>query len=262
MVPSHVSSFRLGADLPAASILDAVINASLDAVLIHQPPTRITAWNLAAERLFGWSLEEVDRVVLGELFPRQVRHDVQVLIDAAMRGEAVASYECEARRRDGLPLLITMSLWPVFGGRDSPVAALLVARDTTEQRLAQATLAEVESRVRESEALSQVGSWLWDLGTGTVQWSDECHRIHGIDPLDFDGTIASHLAVVHAVDRQRVRDALQRAAVVVSEFDETYRVLRPDGAVHLVRARARTVTDATGAALGLRGVIRSAVRPG
>ena len=76
-----------------------------------------------------------------------------------------------------------------------PVAAVLIGRDITEQRLAQASLAEVEARVRESEALANVGSWLWDLRTGTVQWSDEFHRIHGVDPLDFDGTLEAHLAL-------------------------------------------------------------------
>lgn len=66
-----------------------------------------------------------------------------------------------------------------------------VVRDITEQRLARAILAEVEFRLREGEALSHIGSWLWDLRTGAVQWSTEFHRIHGVDPFDFDGTFDS-----------------------------------------------------------------------
>ena len=73
---------------------------------------------------------------------------------------------------------------------------VVVARDVTEQHLAQATLAEIDARLEEAEALSDVGSWLWDLRTGAVQWSTEFHRIHGIDPLDFAGTFESYMELI------------------------------------------------------------------
>ena len=77
--------------------------------------------------------------------------------------------------------------------RDGCCGIVGVARDITEQRLAQAALAETEARLREAEALAHVGRWLWDVGSGAVQWSEELHRIHGIDPRDFDGTLEAHL---------------------------------------------------------------------
>jgi PAS domain-containing protein len=91
-----------------------------------------------------------------------------------------------------------------------PVGAVVIARDVTEQHLAQATLAEIDARMEEGEALAHIGSWLWDLRTGAVQWSAEFHRIHGVDPLDFDGTFESHLGLIHPEDRDRVRAAMVR----------------------------------------------------
>jgi hypothetical protein len=38
---------------------------------------------------------------------------------------------------------------------------------------------------------------LWDVGTGAVHWSEELHRIHGVDPAGFAGTINAHLELVH-----------------------------------------------------------------
>ena len=104
-----------------------------------------------------------------------------------------------------MPVPISLSLCPVYDDDGEPVASLLIARDITEQRIAQASLAEIEARVRDSEQLANVGSWLWDRRTDTVQWSDEFHRIHGLDPLDFDGTLDAHLASVHPSDREIVR---------------------------------------------------------
>jgi hypothetical protein len=111
----------------------------------------------------------------------------RAVVEAVMAGDRVKHFETEILRKDGMPMQISMSMCPVFDGDVVPVATVLVARDITEQRLAQATLGEVEARVRESEAMAHVGSWLWDRRTGAVQWSDEFHRIHGVDPLDFDG---------------------------------------------------------------------------
>ena len=100
-----------------------------------------------------------------------------------------------------MPQPVSLSLCSVLDKRGSNVGAVVIVRDVTEQHLAQATLAEVDARMVEGETLAHIGSWLWDLRTGAVQWSAEFHRIHGVDPLDFDGTFESYLALVHPDDR-------------------------------------------------------------
>lgn len=46
----------------------------------------------------------------------------------------------------------------------------MVARDVTEQRPAQAALAEVDARLRDSDVVVHVGSWLRERRTDVVQW--------------------------------------------------------------------------------------------
>ena len=126
-----------------------------------------------------------------------------------LAGEHITHVEGEVVRTDGLPVPVWLSLCPVEDERGGVLGALVVARDVTEQHLAQARLAEVEVRLEESEAITHVGSWLWDLRTEVVQWSSEFHRIHGIDPHDFGGTLEAHLAVVHPDDRAVVRATME-----------------------------------------------------
>ena len=111
----------------------------------------------------------------------------------------------------------------------SIVGAVSIAQDITEMRLAQATLAEVEARLRGGEAQVHVGRWLWDVGTGAVQWSDELHRIHGVDPLDFAGTLDAHVGCAHPDDRDRVREPMEDAVRSGRPFEDEYRIVRPDG---------------------------------
>jgi PAS domain S-box-containing protein len=133
-------------------------------------------------------------------------------------------------------------------------AFVVMSRDITERELAQATLAEVEARVCEREALAHVGSWLWDVRTDVVQWSDELHRIHGVDPLDFGGTLAAHLEAVHEDDRGSVRAAMDTALSASSSFDQEYRVVRADGAIRWLHVRAHPTVGSGGTPIGLRGV--------
>jgi PAS domain S-box-containing protein len=134
------------------------------------------------------------------------------------------------------------------------MASVAIARDITEQRLTQAALAEVETRVRESEALAHVGSWLWDVRTVAVQWSNELHRIHGVDPLEFEGTFAAHLDRVHPDDRTWVEQALEDAVAANRPFEAGYRIVRPHGVVRSLRSRAQPMVGSDGTVIGLRGI--------
>src|SRR5687768_18022780 len=119
------------------------------------------------------------------------------MLATAAAGGRVHHHETEVVRRDGVPVPLSVTVCPVFDiGRDTPVASVVVARDLTEQRVSQARLAEVEEQIEQSEALAHVGSWLWDVRTGSVQWSAEMHRIHGLEPIDFGGTLDAHLRLV------------------------------------------------------------------
>jgi PAS domain S-box-containing protein len=132
----------------------------------------------------------------------------------------------------------------------------VIACDLTEQRLAQAALAESVVRLRESESLAHVGGWVWDMATGAVQWSEELHRIHGLDPAGFAGALDSHLALVHPYDREPVRKAMEAAVATPHPFEMEYRIVRPNGEVRWLYARAEVAlaTSDEVSVAGLRGI--------
>jgi PAS domain S-box-containing protein len=126
-------------------------------------------------------------------------------------------------------------------------------RDVSEQKLAAATLAESEERLRESEVLAHTGAWLWD-GDDLVQWSDGMYRIHAFDPTDFDGTLDSHFAHVHADDRQAARPILLEAFTLGRSFETEYRIEGPGSATVWVYVRGQPIVDAFGRPQGMTGI--------
>jgi PAS domain S-box-containing protein len=237
-----------------AELLRALLQVSEDAVFTCDPSGRVTSWNPAAERLFGYTAEQLGGAATGALFSNQSRPEVEGAFDRAARGDEVRRLEAEAVRADGLPMPASVSMRRVGPPAKSPLAVLVVVRDITEQVLAQGALAEVEERARANEALTHTGSWSWDVEAGVVQWSEELHRIHGVDWLSFGGTMEDFMNVVAAPDRDRIRNGLEAAVATLSPFEGTYRVVLRSGEMKTVLLRAEPVVGSGGKAVGLRGV--------
>lgn len=69
--------------------------------------------------------------------------------------------------------------------RGTPLRSLGTVQDVTDATLAEAALRRNETRLRETQALSKVGGWEFDLTTQRVSWTEEVYRIHEVGP-DFD----------------------------------------------------------------------------
>jgi PAS domain S-box-containing protein len=236
----------------SAEVLHAVMEASQDAVLICDAEGRIATWSDTSARLFDEQEEGVVGRPFASLFAEHLRDEVAFLVVRALAGERACAVDSELVRHDGLPVPVSISFCPVVGPGGSPSAMVAVVRDVTEQRLAQAALAEAEVMLREGEALAHVGSWMWDVRTDVVQWSAEFHHIHDVDPLDFGGTLESYLSAVASEDRERMRKAMQSALTDGRPFEMEYATV--GGRRVLVRAQPAIGSD--GKVVGLRGVGR------
>jgi PAS domain S-box-containing protein len=235
--------------------LAALVEASADAVLVQGRDGIVVAWSPAAERLYGWFSDEI----VGKPLPPEVLPGGEELLQRVRAGEQVDRVELEARRQDGLTVPVSVTMVEVPSGVGDDKLVLIVARETTEQRLTQEALAESAARLAEAQQLARVGLWLWDVGSDTVQLSDELYRLCGLDPLDFDGTLAAYLDVVHPEDRQTVLGDLERAVVTGTPYTGEYRLARSDGRQLWVEARGDPVfgaDDTRRNALALRGIVQ------
>ena len=237
-------------------MLETLVDAANDAMFAMDAQGRIVLWNRGAERLCGYAPDDVLGGPLPVLFPSDLRESAATLVDAVLAGDRVDRWETTFERRTGMPVSVSLSVHPVIDVDGARCGAVAIAVDTTEQRIAQELLAESEARLQESEALAHVGRWLWDVPTGTVQWSAEFHRIHGVDPLEFEGTIEAHLGRIVPEERSQVRDALERAVATGRAVDVDYAIQRADGSRRILSTRAEPAIGASGEVAGLRGIGR------
>jgi PAS domain S-box-containing protein len=129
-----------------------------------------------------------------------------------------------------------------------------VSGDTTERQRADAELREYADRMAEAERIGHFGVWRWELSTGFVRWSDELHRIHGLEPGTFAGTVEGFLAFLHPDERARVWKLIDRAVELREPFAFEERIVRADGTQRVLLSQGRPVAGPDGTTTELVGV--------
>jgi PAS domain S-box-containing protein len=110
----------------------------------------------------------------------------------------------------------------------------------------------------QAEELAHLGSWELDVRTGRVVASDEYVRILGTsrEVLEAPGGVQHAFDAVHPDDRARVVEQLRAGAETGAPLDLEVRIVDPDGAPRLVRARGIAHRGPDGAVEHIRGSVQ------
>jgi PAS domain S-box-containing protein len=137
-------------------LLQAVIDSSPLALVEFGLDTRIRLWNPAAERIFGWSREEM----LGRgglpMAPPSKRAESEELFARVRAGESVNDYETVRQRKDGTLVPVSIAAAPVKDGSGRVVGNMVAYTDITERKAQAAEVhrlnAELHARLEELAA--------------------------------------------------------------------------------------------------------------
>ncbi|MCF3935285.1 PAS domain S-box protein [Acuticoccus sp. M5D2P5] len=156
---TNVSTGASQADLNRAyQQLAAIVEGSDDAILTKDLNGVITSWNRGAERIFGYSAEEVIGQPVTLLIPPERHNEEPEILDRIRRGDRIDHYETIRRRKDGQEIHISLSVSPLRNDNDAIVGASKIARDITEQHRAheqqQLLLEEMLHRIKNVFALA------------------------------------------------------------------------------------------------------------
>jgi PAS domain S-box-containing protein len=145
----------------------AIIADSDDAVIANDLQGRITAWNIGAERLFGYRAEQVLGQDILLLVPPE-RHDEEERILAAVRrGEKVEHYESQRLTQDGRLIDLSITTSPIRDRGGRIIGASKIARDITERKRGEEALRLSEQKFAKAFASNLAGLALTRLADGT-----------------------------------------------------------------------------------------------
>ena len=127
--------------------LAAMIESSNDAIM-SLTEGRISFWNPAAEKLFGYSSEEVLGKSVNILVPSHLRGEVERIVESIFRGERIQDYETERVRKDGSIVPVSLTVSPLKDAHGKIVGPFAIIRDITGRKRAEEELQRTLDQVR------------------------------------------------------------------------------------------------------------------
>ena len=134
--------------------LAAIVESSDDAIITKDLNGIITSWNVAAERMFGYTAAEAIGQSVRVLIPAELQDEEDLVQDKIRAGEKIEHFETVRQRKDGSRLHISLTVSPLRNGQGEVVGASKVARDVSERV---DLLAAAREHAINTEKLAEVG---------------------------------------------------------------------------------------------------------
>ena len=131
-----------------ASHLASIVEASDDAIFACSLDGTIVSWNSGAERLYGYTAEEVIGRPVTLLVPPDRADELGWIMKGLRRGKRIEHYETTRVHKDGHRIEISVTVSPVKNKAGTVVGASVIARDITDRKRVEMALRQSEERFR------------------------------------------------------------------------------------------------------------------
>jgi len=146
------AAYQTYLSLDTSRHIAAIVQSSDDAIISKNLDGIVTSWNGGAQRLFGYTADEMVGKPISILIPPDRPNEEPSILQRLRRGERIDHYETIRRRKDGSTVEISLTISPVRNAAGTVVGASKIARDISERNQAQAQIAmlarEAEHRAK------------------------------------------------------------------------------------------------------------------
>jgi len=269
-VESQTDLGRELAELRKANLrLRALLDAStVNAIVVADPNGFITVFNTGAERMLGYTAEEM----IGKQTP-QVFHlasEVEargkelsarygrliegyaVFTEQARRGET-EEHEWTFVRKDGSQLIASVSITAIYDASGQITGFLGIGHDITKRKESERKLQLLTERLSLATSVAAMGVWEWDVANGSMTWDDTMGQIYGFR-LKPENPYEQWSRTVVDEDLPLAEGALQRVLDYKTRSTVEFRIRRSDGSIRHLSAAEGAVLDENGNVSKIIGV--------
>jgi signal transduction histidine kinase/ActR/RegA family two-component response regulator len=219
------------------------------------PATNRTTWSAEMFRIYDRD-PALGAPSYEELAPYHRPEDLTTLGQLVTRALTTGEpYELDTTfvRRDGTRVFLTGRGEAIRSESDAIIGLRGAALDITKRREAELALERSERELREAQRIARVGSWDWDLRSGTVSWSPMLREMLAWPADDPPPNFEEHARFYSAESWEQLRAAVTEAITHGVPYTLDLE-LAPSAPLRWLVARGEPVRDELGAIVGLHGV--------
>jgi PAS domain S-box-containing protein len=234
----------------SAGLLAAIIASSDDAIVSKNLDGVVTSWNPSAERLFGYTADEMIGQSITRIIPSDRLSEEDFVLSRVRAGSKVEHFETVRQRKDGSFVEISLTVSPVRDADGRIIGASKIARATSERKMAERDALRLAAIVESSED-AIVGK---DLNGIVQSWNASAERIFGYAAEEVIGKSITIIIPEERVDEELDVIARIRAGEKVEHFETVRR--RKDGQLIEVSLSVSPIRAANGEVIGASKIAR------
>ncbi len=148
-----IAAKAVGTIVPDPAVhLAAIVASSDDAIISKDLNGVVTSWNAGAERLFGYTADEMIGKPILILIPEERQDEEPGILERIRSGDRIDHYETVRQRKDGSQVHISLTVSPIKNADGEVVGASKIARDISDRKRAEESrellLNEIKHRVK------------------------------------------------------------------------------------------------------------------
>jgi PAS domain S-box-containing protein len=232
------------------SHLAAIVESSEDAIASKDLNGVITSWNKSAERLFGYTAEEIIGQPVTLIIPPELRDDEPRILAKIRAGERIEHFETVRLHKDGRRLAVSLGVSPIKDEKGRIVGAAKIVRDITQKKKLEEDALRLAAIVESSD--DAIASK--DLNGIVTTWNHSAEKMFGYKAKEIIGkSITLIIPKELHPDENAILDKIRRGEKI--EHFETTRV-RKDGQRIDVSLTISPMKDDYGKVVGAAKIVR------
>jgi PAS domain S-box-containing protein len=237
-------------DVAAQSRLAAIVESSDDAIVAKDLNGVVTSWNAGAERLFGYSAEQMIGRSIMTIIPPDLQHEEPMILARIASGERVDHYETQRVDSSGKRFEVSLTLSPIRDAAGHVIGVSKIARDISERRRLDTARLMLAAIVESSDdaIISK------NLDGIITSWNASAERLFGYKPHEIIGQSVLRLIPRELQHEEPIILSKLRRGERIDHF-ETRRV-KKNGETIDISLTVSPIRDDKGRVIGASKIVR------
>ena len=235
------------------SLLQAIFDHSPNAIVVKNLNGEYLLTNRQFQHAFGLSDDDLRGKTDFDILPPPDAERHRAIDGAAIEAGGPIAHE-ETGRLRGVVLTYLETVFPLRDELGDTFGVCWIGTEISDIKRAERALERTAADLNEAQRVAHIGSWIWNVRTEVVEWSEELFRIHGLDP---SGPTPNYRGEFQKLLTPESRIALDEALHTLENGGDPYELdlelVRPDGTHRWISVRGEPITDKSGRLVAIRG---------